>query len=98
MDNKPKTAKGQLSELADFIFELKRVAELQGHEFSEADATIISACWDLLDDPAERAAVFRSRGHGRNAPPQTAEKTEDQRGIAEGDRLRGIAPLVRPDI
>ena len=57
MDNKPKTAKGQLSELADFIFELQRVAELEGHEFSEADATIISACWDLLDDPAERAAT-----------------------------------------
>ena len=57
MDNKPKTAKGQLSELADFIFELQRVAELEGHEFSQADATIISACWDLLDDPSERAAT-----------------------------------------
>lgn len=56
MDNKPKTAKGQLSELADFIFELQRVSELTLHQFSKEDEERISRAWDLLDDPSERAA------------------------------------------
>jgi hypothetical protein len=57
MDNKPTTAKGQLSELADFIFEMQRVAELDGHEFSRDDKEAISKAWHLLDDPSERAAT-----------------------------------------
>ena len=56
MDNKPKTAKDQLSELADFIYELQRFAELDGHQFSQEDQEAISKAWHLLDDPSERAA------------------------------------------